>query len=91
MTDQRLYRFLGGSPGQVILRLVFLSFVVGVILSALDLEPLQIVDMAVRFVQRLWEMGFDALGNILRYFVIGAVIVVPIWLVSRVLQMGRRG
>lgn len=70
----------------MILRLLFLSFVVGVILSALDLNPLDIVDIAVRFVQRLWDMGFAAIENILRYFAIGAVIVVPIWLVMRLLK-----
>ncbi len=91
MSDHSLTRFMGGSPGQVILRLVFLSFVVGVILSALDLDPLEIVDIAIRFFERLWDMGFAALGNIARYFLLGAVIVVPIWLISRVLQIGKRG
>ncbi len=90
MSDQSLSRFMGGSPGQVILRLVFLSFVVGVILSALNLDPLEIVDIAVQFVQRLWEMGFDAIGSILRYFVLGAIIVVPVWLLIRVLNLGKR-
>lgn len=91
MSDRNLSAFLGGSPGQVILRLVFLSFVVGVILSALNLNPLDIVNMVVNFFERLWNMGFAALDNILRYFVLGAVIVIPIWLVSRLLSMGKRG
>ena len=86
MSDSNLTKFMGGSPGQVILRLLFLSFVVGVILSALDLNPLDIVDITVRFFQRLWNMGFAAIENILRYFAIGAVIVVPIWLVMRLIK-----
>ncbi|WP_346899370.1 DUF6460 domain-containing protein [uncultured Roseibium sp.] len=86
MSDSSLTKFLGGSPGQVILRLLFLSFVVGVILSALDLNPLDIIDIATRFVQRLWNMGFAAIENILRYFAIGAVIVVPIWLILRLIK-----
>ncbi|WP_346908866.1 DUF6460 domain-containing protein [uncultured Roseibium sp.] len=86
MSDSSLTKFMGGSPGQVILRLLFLSFVVGVILSALDLNPLQIFDYAVQFVQRLWNMGFAAIENLLRYFAVGAVIVVPIWLVVRLLK-----
>ena len=86
MSDSSLTKFMGGSPGQVILRLLFLSFVVGVILSALDLNPLDIVDIATRFVQRLWNMGFAAIENILRYFAIGAIIVVPVWLVMRLIK-----
>lgn len=89
MSNPRLTRLMGGSPGQVLLRLVFLSFVVGIILSAMNLNPLDIFDIAVRFVERLWQMGFDALGNIGRYFLLGAAVVVPIWLLLRVLAVGR--
>ncbi|MEP3048770.1 MAG: DUF6460 domain-containing protein [Roseibium sp.] len=89
MSDNSLSRFLGGSPAQVLLRLVFLSFVVGIVLSALNLDPLDLVNIAVEFVERLWNMGFHALGRIGNYLVIGAIIVLPIWLISRILAMGR--
>lgn len=89
MSDTGLSRFLGGSPAQVLLRLVFLSFVVGIVLAALNLDPLDLVLMAVDFVERLWNMGFHALGRLGNYLVIGAIVVVPIWLVMRVLAMGR--
>ncbi|MTH95423.1 DUF6460 domain-containing protein [Roseibium sp. RKSG952] len=90
MSDQNLTRFLGGSPGQVILRLVFLSFVVGVLLSALNLNPMDIVNITMNFFERIWNMGFAALDNIWRYFVMGAVIVIPVWFVLRVLSLGKR-
>lgn len=89
MSDTGLSRFLGGSPAQVLLRLVFLSFVVGIVLSALNLDPLDLIDMAVNFVERLWDMGFHAIGRLGNYLVIGAMVVVPIWLITRVLAMGR--
>jgi hypothetical protein len=89
MSDTGLSRFLGGSPAQVLLRLVFLSFVVGIVLSALNLDPLDLVNMAVEFVERLWDMGFHAIGRLGNYLVIGAIVVVPIWLVTRLLAMGR--
>lgn len=89
MSDTGLSRFLGGSPAQVVLRLVFLSFVVGIVLSALNLDPLDLVDMMVAFVERLWDMGFHAIGRLGSYLVIGAIVVVPIWLLTRILAMGR--
>ncbi len=89
MSDTGLSRFLGGSPAQVLLRLVFLSFVVGIILSALDLDPLDLIHIAVNFFERLWNMGFHAIGRLGNYLVIGAMVVVPIWLVTRLLSMGR--
>ena len=89
MSDTGLSRFLGGSPAQVLLRLVFLSFVVGIVLSALNLDPLDLVHMAVNFVERLWNMGFHALGRLGNYLVVGAIVVVPIWLLMRLLAMGK--
>ena len=89
MSDSGLSRFLGGSPAQVLLRLVFLSFVVGIILSALNLDPLDLVHMTVDFVERLWNMGFNAIGRLGNYLVVGAIVVLPIWFVMRLLAMGR--
>ncbi|MEL7526505.1 MAG: DUF6460 domain-containing protein [Pseudomonadota bacterium] len=89
MSDSGLSRFLGGSPAQVLLRLVFLSFVVGIILSALNLDPLDLVHMTVNFVERLWDMGFNAIGRLGNYLVVGAIVVIPIWLVMRLLAMGK--
>ncbi|MDN3718483.1 DUF6460 domain-containing protein [Roseibium salinum] len=68
---------------------MFLSFVVGIILAALNLDPLDLVTMAVQFVERLWNMGFQALGRLGNYLLIGAIVVVPIWLLTRLLAMGR--
>ncbi len=84
-----LQRFMGGSPAQVLLRLVVLSFVVGIVLSALGVSPADIVERAVAFVRRISAMGFGAIGSIWNYFLLGAVIVVPIWLVIRLLNLVR--
>jgi hypothetical protein len=35
-------------------------------------------------VERVWNLGFDAINGLWRYFLLGAVVVVPIWLLSRV-------
>jgi len=87
MSNTSLSRLMGGSPGQVILRLVFLSFVVGVILAALNLDPRDLLTYAYEVILRLWNMGFDALGSLGRYFLIGAVIVVPVWLLLRAIRL----
>jgi len=89
MSDSGLSRFIGGSPAQVVLRLIFLSFVVGIILSALNLDPIDLVHMTVEFFERLWNMGFHAIGRLGNYLVVGAIVVIPIWLVTRLLAMGR--
>ena len=89
ISDQRasndsLTRFLGGSPLAVALRLILLSILVGVVLSAIGFDPLNIIYSIRLLVQRLYEFGFDACNWLWRYFLLGAVIVIPIWLLSRI-------
>ncbi len=84
------HRFLGGPPLTVLVRLVFASLVVGALLMWLHLEPVDVIHDAIRFAQRLWDMGFEAFGQAGRYVLAGAVIVVPIWLVTRLLTMRGR-
>ena len=74
MSD-RFVRLFGDSPARLLLRLVILSLVVGVVLAALGVEPYDIVTSALRFVDRIWSMGFDAVDRVWRYFLLGAVVV----------------
>jgi hypothetical protein len=84
-------RFFGGSPLGVLLRLVILSIIVGVLLAALGVDPWNIWRSFEALVRRVMSMGFEAVEWIWRYFLLGAVIVIPIWIVARLLQMrGRR-
>ena len=81
---ENINRFLGGSPVAVLAKLVLLSIVIGVVLSALGLDPWDIVTSIRRLIRNIWEMGFDAVKWLWQYFLLGAVIVIPIWLVMRV-------
>lgn len=78
------------SPAATIAQLVLWSVVVGVILSALGITPFNIVDRIGLIIRNVWNLGFDALNWAVQYFLLGAIIVVPIWLISRFLGQ-RRG
>jgi len=80
-------RFFGGSPGAVLLRLSIISIIVGVVLHALGLDPLNLIESVRALVRYISERGLDALEWLLRYFLIGAVIVVPIWLIVRLIKL----
>lgn len=84
-----LQRFMGGSPAQVLLRLIVLSLVVGIVLSALGITPTEIIDRAMGVVRRISAMGFGAIGSVWNYFLVGAAIVIPVWIVIRLLNLGR--
>lgn len=83
MANDVVSRFLGGPPLSVLGRLVLLSILVGVILSAIGLDPLNIVHSIENLIRNVWDMGFDAVRWLWRYFLLGAALVVPIWLVVR--------
>ncbi len=85
-----LTRFLGGSPGRIAIQLIAMSFVVGIILSVLGVSPYDILAGLERLVRRIYDMGFGTIEWIFRYFLLGAVVVVPVWLIMRLLRMGRR-
>jgi hypothetical protein len=76
-------RLLGGPPLAVALRLVLLCVLVGVILHALGFDPGNIIESLRRMVQAVWDMGFDAVRWAWRYFLLGAIVVIPIWLIVR--------
>jgi hypothetical protein len=86
MAPKPLNRFFGGPPLSVIFRLVLLSILVGVILKVLGLDPFNILRSIEDLIRAIWNMGFDAVVWVWRYFLLGAVIVVPIWLIVRLLR-----
>lgn len=84
-----LTRFLGDTPLRTIVKLAVISFVVGVVMTALDLSVLDIFDGVREFFIRVWNMGFAAIERFLGYFLIGAAIVVPAFLIIRLLKYRR--
>ncbi len=79
-------RFLGDSPLRIIIKLTVLSLVAGVVMSTIGWSPRDIYQGIVRFFERLWNLGFDALANSLEYLLLGAAIVVPAFIILRILS-----
>ena len=89
MADNFVTRFFGGSPVAALVRLILVSILVGVVLSAFGLDPWNIIPSIKRFVLDIWDMGFDAVRWIWRYFLLGAIVVIPIWLIMRLVRTPR--
>ena len=83
-----LNRFFGGSPGSVLVKLLFLSLLVGAFLAFLDLTPFLLIDRLVGWLRSVFDLSFETVREVGRWIVYGAIIVVPVWLVSRL--FGRR-
>jgi hypothetical protein len=84
-----LTNFLGGSPASVALRLIVVSFVVGLILATFGFEPGDILDSFTRLARRILEFGLSDIRQVGRVLATGALVVLPVWLVLRVLDSRR--
>lgn len=83
---QALTRFLGDTPLRVLLKLVVVSFLVGLVMSAFGWTPWDILYGVRGFFERIWTMGFATLDRFLGYMLLGAAVVVPVFVVIRLLR-----
>ncbi len=84
--NSTLTRFLGGSPGAVLIRLALLSFVVGLLMVTFGYEPEDIIEGVRRAVTHILDYGLADLHHIWRVLATGALIVVPLWLITRLMS-----
>ncbi len=91
MANGSANQFLGDTPGRVIVRLLVLSFAVGILLAFFGVEPWEIIDWFRNGILHIWHMGFAAIGHLGHYFLLGAVVVVPIWLILRLAKAAGGG
>lgn len=82
----------GGNPIGVIVRLIVLSIIVGIVMSALDIRPENIFYHVQMLIHRISALGFGVFEGAFGYFLLGAVVVIPVWIIARILgAMGGGG
>ncbi len=86
MRDSLITRFIGGSPLTVIIRLVAVSLVVGAFMAWVGIDAMDLVDDLQRGFVHLYGTGFAALHDLGRTLIAGAAVVIPVWLVLRLLS-----
>jgi hypothetical protein len=84
-----LSAFLGGSAAMVALRLIVVSFIVGIVLVTFGFDPGNIIDSFVNLVRRLIDYGLTDFRGIGRVLATGALVVIPVWIVLRLLDSRR--
>ena len=78
-----LNRFLGGSPASVLVKLVFLSLLVGAFMAFLDITPFGLIEGLFDWISSVLYLSFEPVRDVGIWVLYGAIIVVPLWLLSR--------
>jgi Family of unknown function (DUF6460) len=86
MSNGYVTRLLGGTPAAVVVRLIVVSFVVGLILVMFGFEPENIYDELLGLGRRLIDFGLTDFRQFGRVLLTGAMVVLPVWLVLRLLD-----
>ena len=78
-----------------LIKLVVLSLIVGTVLAVIGVNPMgfwrEIWETIVETVDYIFGNGLEAIMTALRYTLLGAVIVVPIWLLSVIFKRKEKG
>jgi hypothetical protein len=88
MSDQ-VNKFLGDSLGRTLVKLLVVSLIVGFIMAVFGWAPLDFVYGIRNFVLEVWHRGFAALGRVGDYLLLGATVVIPIFLIIRLFSYRR--
>jgi hypothetical protein len=82
--------FLGGSPLGVVIRLALISIAVGIVLKALGINLRNFFDRINELLRGIYDLGLGAFEWVLEYLLLGAIVVVPIWLITRFVAASRQ-
>ncbi|MDO1580922.1 DUF6460 domain-containing protein [Rhizobium oryzicola] len=88
MSDQ-MNRLLGDTPGRTVVKLIVVSLIVGFVMAVFNLHPWDIFYGIRDFLVDLWHRGFHALGAVGDYLLLGATIVIPAFIILRILNYRR--
>lgn len=79
--------FLGGHPIAVLVRLALICLLVGLVLSLFGITPRNFFQTIDDLARRIYDLGFGAVEWLLEYMLLGAMLVIPVWLILRLLNM----
>ncbi len=81
--------FLGDSPGRTAIKLIVVCLLVGFVLAWFGYTPNNILYYIEDHFRYFINNGFSALGDIGNYLLLGAIVVIPIFIVLRLMSYKR--
>ena len=87
--SEQVNKVLGDTPGRTIVKLIVVCLIVGFVLAFFGYTPDNIVGSIRYWFLDLWYNGFRALGRVGDYLALGAIIVIPIFIILRLMSYRR--
>jgi hypothetical protein len=84
--EEFMEKVLGGAPVSVALKLIAVCFIVGLGLVLVGIDPLDLWRDFGATIRDVWMSLGDALQWAIKYVALGAVVVVPLWIIYRILK-----
>lgn len=76
--------------GSTLLRLFILSLIIGLVLSAFDIRPESLLGAVGGTVESIFNVIADTVEWAVPFVLIGAIVVIPIWLILAAIRIARR-
>lgn len=76
-------KIFGGAIVPTLFKLALLSFIVGLVFALFGIDPVDLWREFGATIERVWVMVFDALSWGWKYAVLGAIVVLPLWIIYR--------
>ena len=74
---------------RTIVKLIIACLLVGLVLSTLNIDPRNILESGQDAIEWLIEVGGEFFGWAVTYILIGAIVVIPIWLIMYLMRAAR--
>ena len=78
-------KIFGGAIVPTLFRLAVLSFVVGLVFAIFGIDPIDLWKEFGTTIEKVWTLVFDAITWGWKYSVLGAIVVLPLWILYRLL------
>ena len=73
----------------MLVKLIFLSLLVGAFLAFLGITPFGLIEGLFNWISSVLDLSFETVQEVGLWVLYGAIIVVPLWLISRLFSSRR--
>ncbi len=78
-------RIFGGPVVPTLFKLALMSVMVGLVFHFIGIDPLDLWRDFGATIRQVWEMTLDAINWSWRYAALGAIVVLPVWIIYRLM------